>query len=94
MFSTNPFQRATPAVLIVICAPLQKRSTAMRGSAPCLKSAVVKLPIMSDFGAKVFTIAPRSRKTTMSPPGTFCIVLRIGTLPPIVCTFLLKSHLG
>jgi ethanolamine transporter len=69
-------------------APEQKNSRPIRQLAPDLNRAVVKLPICSALGKKVFARTPRIRGMTIRPPGTLLMLSRIGTLPIFIVIFL------
>lgn len=49
----------------------------MTAIAPSLNNASVNPPMSSAPGAKVFSSAPRSRGTIISPPGIFSTLARI-----------------
>ena len=67
---TTPVVASTgPDVFTVICIPVAKIRTAMRGRADSANRAVVKLPSSRNPGVNVPTIEPRIRGISMSPPG-------------------------
>lgn len=79
--------RIGPPVRALTWVPVAKISSAIKGSALFLNSAVVKPPIARASGANVPIKEPRIKGTSIKPPGIFCIVLKNGERVVSVVTF-------